>query len=460
MIYTAGNLASKVISFVMIFFITFYLTKEEIGLYDIIITTIAVLSPFVNLQLTDAILRWMLDGGTENNASKIFTNVICLFLLCTLTFVFFYAVVSHFVSISYELLILLLILAQSLLPLLLMMARGDGKNVLFAFSGVIYSAIYTLLTLSLIIIYEYKIEGLLLANIAATFITSFFVLITGGYYSSFNIKLLDFRFSRELLIFSLPMIPNALAWWLYTSANRYVVLYYLGLENSGIWAIAYKIPTILAILNSVFFMAWQEKSIREYKSPNRDNYYSETLQKFVSLSMGAVIVLVAASKPILYFIVEKSFFISWQYSVFLLLASFFQSLALFYGVGYICGKETKYILSTTIIGSVCTIILSIALTPFFGLFGAGIGTLLGFFIMFLIRLQQTKKYFTIRFPLLKTMLMLAAVCICYGFSYFESVAIQLFNVVFALSIAIYTNKDFLKGKLNQLKQIYETRKYA
>jgi len=255
----------------------------------------------------------------------------------------------------------------------------------------------------------------------------------------------------------MPLIPNHIAWWLFSSANRYLVLYFLGLEVSGIWAISYKIPTLLTLVSTLFFMAWQEKALREYSSPNRDNYYTEVLEKYVSLLLGIIIVLVAASKPILYCVVQKSFFISWKYSTFLLLAIFFQNLSLFYGVGYFCAKETKYVLYTTIVGSSVTIVSGIILIPFLALYGAGIAAGLGFFVMFLVRLRQTKKYFTIRFPLARTLYMMACIAVCSALSYSESIIIQFLNNTAALSVAAYVNIDLIVSKLNDVRQLCRTK---
>jgi len=171
-----------------------------------------------------------------------------------------------------------MLLAQSILPLFQIFVRGSGNNILFAVSGVVYSILYTALTLLFLLVYNLKVEGLLIASSSAAILTALFIFVKGKYYSYFSIKQLDIVFSKTLIMYSLPLIPNTLAWWLYTSANRYIVLFFLGLEYSGIWAISYKIPTILTLIHHLFFMAWQEQSLREYNSPNRDNYYSEVLK--------------------------------------------------------------------------------------------------------------------------------------------------------------------------------------
>jgi O-antigen/teichoic acid export membrane protein len=458
LIYAMGTMSSRVISFVLVFVITFFLTRKELGTYDIIITTVSLVAPFIYLQLTDAILRWMLHENKDGAiTTKLFTNVFSILFVSVLFFSPVYWIVVSFIAIPLKSFIFFVLLAQSIMPLLQLFVRGSGKNVLFALSGVVYSVLYTGLTMLFLIFYKFKVEGLLIANAAAAIGTALFLFVKGKYYINFSTKYLDIQFSKTLIFYSLPLLPNALAWWLYSSANRYVVLHFLGLEYSGIWAISYKIPTILAMVNHLFFMAWQEKSLREYNSPNRDKYYTEVLATYVALLLGLIIVLVAATKPILHHIVQKSFFVSWKFSMFLLLAFFFQDLALFYGMGYFCAKETKRVLSTTLIGSISLIVFSIMLVPFFGLYGAGLATMLGFLAMFLVRLVQTKKYFTIKYPLTMTITMLACIAVCYAASYSNSLIVQILNNAVAICIAVYINRDFVVSKLAQLKRLFRTK---
>jgi O-antigen/teichoic acid export membrane protein len=455
LIYAMGTLSSRVIGFVLVFVITFFLKRKEVGAYDIIITTVALVAPFIYLQLTDAILRWMLHENKDGAiTSKLFTNVFFILFASFLIFSPLYWIVISFIDVPLKPLIFIVILAQSILPLFQLFVRGSGENVLFAVSGVVYSVLYTALTMLFLVFYKFKLEGLLIANAAAATGTALFLFVKGKYYLNFSKELLDIQFCKTLIFFSLPLIPNVLAWWLYTSANRYVVLHFMGLEYSGIWAISYKIPTILTIINNLFFMAWQEKSLREFNSPTRDKYYTDVLAKFTSLLLGSIIVLVAAAKPILYYIVQKSFFVAWKYSMFLLLAFLFEDLALFYGMGYFCAKETKLIFYTTVIGSVATLIFSIALVPFFGLYGAGLAAMLGFLVMFLIRLRQTKKYFTIKYPLAETIIMLACIAVCYAVSYSHSIILQILNNAAAMCIAVYINRELIVSKLVHVMQLF------
>jgi hypothetical protein len=86
--------------------------------------------------------------------------------------------------------------------------------------------------------------------------------------------------------------------------------------------------------------------------------------------------------------------------------------------------------------------------------------MMGFFTMFIVRLKQTKKYFTIKFPLAKTLYMMAGIAVCYGMSYSDSILIKIINNIVALSIAIYLNKSLIVDKFNQVYNLYRKRFHA
>ena len=66
-----------------------------------------------------------------------------------------------------------------------------------------------------------------------------------------------------MLAYCVPLIPTAVFWWIMGVSDRYLVKWFVGSDANGIYAVAYKIPTILTILATVFMDAWQLSAIAE-----------------------------------------------------------------------------------------------------------------------------------------------------------------------------------------------------
>ena len=66
-----------------------------------------------------------------------------------------------------------------------------------------------------------------------------------------------------MLTYCVPLIPTAVFWWIMGVSDRYLVKWFVESDANGIYAVAYKIPTILTILATVFMDAWQLSAIAE-----------------------------------------------------------------------------------------------------------------------------------------------------------------------------------------------------
>ena len=67
----------------------------------------------------------------------------------------------------------------------------------------------------------------------------------------------DRKLFRQMLRYSLPLIPTTIFWWITGVSDRYMVADALGTDAAGLYAVACKIPTILTLLSTVFLEAWQ-----------------------------------------------------------------------------------------------------------------------------------------------------------------------------------------------------------
>jgi O-antigen/teichoic acid export membrane protein len=192
------------------------------------------------------------------------------------------------------------------------------------------------------------------------------------------------------------MIPNVISWWLISAADRYIILYFLHSEANGIYAISTRFPTIVSVINSVFMLAWQDHAIMS-KDDNIDNtFITDVFHRFVKFELSIVIFLISVSQFVVIHLIDKKFVDSWHYMPFLYLAVAFASFSAFVGVGHQKAKKTFGIFTTTIIGAVLNIVISIALIKHLGLYATGIGSFISFAAVYLIRLHQAKNYFEIK----------------------------------------------------------------
>lgn len=439
-LYSIGNFSSKIISFVLVFFTTFYLSKEDVGAYDLILITLSLLSPFVTFQLTDAALRWLLSDDKVENRKNVFSTISVVLVISHLFLYIFMYIYNYYFPIKFFNLLLVLVFCQSIYLFFLQFIRGLSKNGLYVWAGIIYTLIYVGLAILALTVLNFKVEGLLYSNILAGIMMSFVLLIAGKLYSFFDLNHASIKFSKDLLRYSTPLIPNSLSWWAISSANRYIILMYLGAAANGIFAIAYKLPTILLMIVNVFYLAWQEKAILSYEREDRDEYYSKVLKDYIRILFSLSILIVAANKIALSFMVSKEFFDAWQYTPLLLLSIIFSSIAGFYGTGYLSSKKTKGAFTSSVFGGIVTVGLSFLLIPHFGLFGASWAIVLGYLVLFFVRILHMKNILKIVFPF-KLVIILFSVFIVVSALNYGTNYILYINLILAFLIVAYVNKS-------------------
>jgi len=391
-IYAIGNFGTKILSFLIVPLYTYYISTGDMGDYDLLNSTVNLLIPLITLQIFDAAFTWMIRGeDIDGNYARSAMQVVLFNSLVASVIILFVASVKPF---NYSVDFVFLLVTSSILTALQKLLRGLKKQKLFVYSSMAYTIVFLILNIVQICILKMGVRSLFISATIANLFAIVFCFVFEkrlrlNYFSQFDIKII-----RKMLSFSAPLIPNQLNWWVMNSFNRYIIRLFLGASSNGIFAIANKFPSVLQMLLGFFNTSWQDMSVAE-KDSDVGAYYSSVFRALYRLSFSSIWILVPATKIVILLIMSKSYKVSAIYTSFLYLGTVFQSFSSFYGVGYLRGKNTKQASLTSIYGAVSNALLNIFLIKFIGLQAASISTFLGFFIMWIIREEQTKQNLSI-----------------------------------------------------------------
>jgi O-antigen/teichoic acid export membrane protein len=200
---------------------------------------------------------------------------------------------------------------------------------------------------------------------------------------------------KKMLRYSVPLIPNALLWWIATASNKYFVLAYLGASMNGLYAVATKIPTLLSAFSGIFFQAWQISAIEEAKSSDI-SFTNSVINALASMLTGGASFILVIGKPLMKAIFNVAYSDAWVYVPYLLLSVVFQTYASIYGTVYISYKQTSGILVSTTLGAIVNIIGNFLLMPMWGLQAASFTTMVSFLFILLYRIWGTRKFVKIK----------------------------------------------------------------
>lgn len=442
-VYALGNFGSKILAFLLIPLYSYYLSKEDFGYYDILITGINLLIPFITFQVSDSIFRWLLTSKKNEEQLKIITNGLILLLfnlllgiVCSILLFLIYPLKSHW-------LVTIVGLGAMIYPTLQQIARGLGYSKMFAFSGVIYALVFLLGNIVLLVYFKLSIDALFISNIFAYGVSILFLVRTLKIQKYIKWNGFNFGMCKELINYSIPLIPNTISWWLINSANKYIILLFIGVSANGIFAMSSRFSVILVMVNQVFTLAWQEQAIRDYEE--KSNVFDNKVLKYlIKIQFSLVVILSLSSQFIGNYILASEYKSSWYYMPILYLGVAFLSLSGYYGAFYLGAKKTKSIFLTTLFSGIISLFLGYLLVPYLNLFGVAVSVLVGYFILFFVRVFDSKNIVKLNFPYFIFFKYFMIVVLSFFIAYMESIRISSFTILFFIIYSIFDNKIELR----------------
>ncbi len=141
--------------------------------------------------------------------------------------------------------------------------------------------------------------------------------------------------------YCVPLIPTAVFWWIMGVSDRYLVKWFVESDANGIYAVAYKMPTILTILATVFMDAWQLSAIAESGDRRAQaRFYARVWDAFFSavcLCAGGII---AFSPLLIRLLAAESYYDAWRYIPILTLSMIAAAFSNFMGSVYVVTKKS------------------------------------------------------------------------------------------------------------------------
>lgn len=455
-IFALANLGSKMISILLVPFYTYVLSTGEYGQIDLIMTTISLLLPVITLSIFEATLRFALKS--DYNKNNIFSSSIIVLLVGNALLLLFYPIISRIIFIKdYIFLFYLVLLAQGFNLVFSQFARGINKVKIFAINGVINTFIILVFNIILLAKFNMGIRGYFISILIANIICNIYIIFSIKLWRYFKVESCNYELVKEMLIYSMPLIPNALMWWMMNVSDRYVITLILGVSANGIYAVANKIPTILMIINSIFSQSWQLSAIEEGDSKNKSEFYTNIFNIFSLIMLVSSSCILVVVKPIVTALVSVEFSESWKFIPFLLLAVVFSSFSTFLGTNYIAMKKTKGALKTSAIGASINIILNFILIPIIGLNGAAIATMMSFFIVWILRIYDTREFVIIKLNI-STLVFTIVIIFIQIAILFMGIKFNIFIQVILVITILLINKKMLQEGFKMIIKLFNKNK--
>ncbi len=462
-IFTVGKFVSKLIVIFMLPFYTSYLTSAEYSTADLITNLCNLLIPMACLGVSEGIFR----GAAAKNVDKeaFFTNGALLMIIGSAVFLALSPILDLFDYFNdYIWLIILYVLASNIHSVCSQYVCAIGKTKLFAGQGVLNTVLTVALNILFLVGFDMGINGYVLSIVLADFLSTVFLLFAAKLYRAFIPKKISKSILKDLLKFCLPLIPSTVFWWITGVSDRYMVAYFCSDEMNGLYAAAYKIPTLLTYVVVIFNDAWKLSAVAE--SDNREEcakFYSGVFKYYIAVMFAGGAILAVGAQIFAKILFAESYFSAWVYIPILSAATVFTALDTFLGSAYFTVKRTGMSFWTSLIGAVLNVGLNFVLIPsdsiMGGAIGASIATLVSYFAVFVIRAVTMHKFIPFKmYPVrlvINTALItaIAAVMTAWG----SEIKGMIIACAILLVSLIINGRDIILGCLDVLRSLKGTK---
>lgn len=403
-IYTIGDILPKVLYFFMIPIYTKYMSVQEYGIVNSVLSVGSIFSMLYLLGLDGALMRFYYDYKEEEK-QKVFISTLWIYLfihtliLTSLLLAFgdgFSSLI--FKSIPFEPFVKLMLFncffsTFTVIPLTIFRMRE--QSIRFGVFSLLATAVNISFILYFVVFLRQGAEGNLKAYVFTNAVFSIIYLVMIG-------KNLKLKFSlsilKEGLKYGVPLIPHGIGAWVLNVSDRVFIERYRSLTEVGLYSLGYQfgllLDYVLGGINKAYVPFFFKTAAENENAPSifEDviKYYSVFILSLglgIALFSKEIILLLASNKQYL----EAYKIIPFITMVSVLHGFYYMSVN---SVFYV--KKTKILAVTTGTSAVINASLNFILVPRYGMNGAIFTTLVAYAFLFVLTYYTGQKYYPIK----------------------------------------------------------------
>ena len=452
-IITIGKVCTQFLSFFLLPLYTAVLSTTEYGTVDLLMTYQQLIVYIAFFQIEQALFRFLIEvRGKEKDISEIISSCFGFAIIQAIFLAIIFTIAYLVTEYSYIFYLYLYVLAVIISGLMLQIARGVGKNQVYALGSFISAITTIIFNIFFLVVFHYGVEGMITSYILGNLLCALTVFVILHVHRYLKFSRFNFDSLRRCLKYSIPLVPNALSWWIMSASDRTIVAYMLGTSFTGLLTVSNKFSTAFTSFYTIFNLSWTESAALHIEDEDASTFFKGVIHRVYKLFASAAIGIIAVMPFVFYILVNKNYADAYYQIPIYMLASLCQVFQGMYSVIYVALKKTKEIAKTTTVSALINIVVDLALINIVGLYAASVSTLVAYLFLCIWRYFDLKKYIDVRFDLkLLTSSVIVAVLVCITY-YIRNTVLSAGALLFVIMYAIMLNREIivliLKGPKN------------
>ena len=403
-----SSLINGIASFFTLGLYTKILPPEHFGKLSLIFVFQGIITILMEARLNTAFSIKFYKVSKEENIKNIYTIFTYYFIISFIFYSLFIISPSLFTQLSsvrmnkYEVTILFLTIMFSIYSgfytnILLL----EQKSKMYFIIRAISSVLLVICSIILLIVLKFGYISYLISYLLSYVVVGVIGLIyfiknykpfLGDMFSSAHLK--------QLLIISIPLIPNGLLLMLLTWADRYILNIYVSLSIVGIYSVGYKFSEfITTFIIGPFGQAVVPHLFKQF-ALSIDKYkkiMADMLKYYVIILFVIIIGYFVILKEVFTLFIGPEYILGYNIVGIVLMGIVFNSTADIISATIILKEKTSNSFLITGISVVVNIVLNFLFIPSYGIYGAAIATMVSYIIQLVIIFTYSQKLIPIKY---------------------------------------------------------------
>ncbi|MFN3701551.1 MAG: flippase [Alphaproteobacteria bacterium] len=221
----------------------------------------------------------------------------------------------------------------------------------------------------------------------------------GGALAAFKLRrtfgpLIDRTKLREMLAFSLPLVPSGLCVFLSTYTDRLMINHFMTLEDVGLYALGFRVAGVAGLLMVGFQGALTPLVMKHHRDAQTPADLERIFRYFTAF---ALVIFLGASlfgREILLLAATPAY-----YGAYIVIPLLVPSILLagmyIFAPGIFIAKKTHLVLWINLAAALCNVALNLVLIPLWGIVGAALATLIGNIVAFAAYMVSSQRFYYI-----------------------------------------------------------------
>lgn len=408
LVYGVGGILSKLVPLIMVPVVTRLMPGTKyFGLADLSNTLVSFAQAFALMGMYDAMFRMFFEEDDLDYKKMVCTTALFFVTGCSLVVcfgmvlfadpiarVFFGGV--EFTSLCTISALTVLVGGNGLITQA--PTRMQNKKVIYIVINLVTSILTYAISVPLILAGEYLLALPIAALLSSAVFLAVFLVINRKW---FSLKRFDSRLLREMLAIGVPLMPTFLFYWVFNSADRVMILNLIGVDASGIYAVAAKLGHVSQLVYTAFAQGWQYFAFSTMNDSDSVELKSRVYEYLGVVSFLCTGMLLVVLRP-MYGVLFAPQYAEGVYAVpYLFLAPLLLMLFQVASNQLVVVKKTWLVSIVLAIGAVANIVANLVLIPLLGIEGASVATLVGYVItnamMFVLLMRMNLLAIQLRF---------------------------------------------------------------